>query len=304
MTKAASVESALTTWLAKLAATHRARPRTCEAYQRDVSAFLDFLQNHRGQSLNFAILEALTVADFRAYLARRQHDGLVSASIARALSAIRMFFRYLADEGLCVNDALHLVRTPRVPRKLPRPVSAEQARALIDDAGDRHNEAWVQARDEALFTLIYGTGLRIGEALSLTPAMLAQGSAIIIQGKGGKERLVPLLPIVREKLQHYRALVPMALAHDEPLFRGARGGPLSARLVQLRLAAVRRALNLPETVTPHALRHSFATHLLHEGADLRTIQELLGHASLSTTQRYTAIDLTALRAAIAKHPQG
>jgi integrase/recombinase XerC len=295
------VREAFAGWLQALGAQHMSA-RTREAYGRDVTYFLVFLAEHLGGAPNLADLATLSTADFRAYLARRQREGLQNASLARALASLRAFFRYLGDEGLALNDAIGLVRTPRVPQKLPRPLSAESAKNLIDAAGEGE-EPWLAARDEALFTLVYGTGLRIGEALGLTAAQLGGGESLIVKGKGNKERLVPLLPLVRAALARYRAVLPFSVAPDEPVFRGSRGGPLAPRLAQLRMAALRRALGLPESATPHALRHSFATHLLQEGADLRSIQELLGHASLSTTQRYTAVDLAGLRATIAKHPR-
>ena len=289
-------------WLADLAAGGRAAPRTCESYGRDVGAFLSFLHGHLGETPDLAALGSLTAADFRAFLAQRQREGLSAASLARALAALRGFFGWLQDEKLCTNDAIQSLQTPKVPKALPRPLPVEAATDLLG-AMDDADEPWIGARDVALLTLIYGTGLRIGEALALTPAVLKAGSSIIVKGKGGKERLVPLIPIVREALATYAQCLPFALEADAPLFRGARGGPLSPRIAQLRMAALRPALGLPETATPHALRHSFASHLLAEGADLRTIQELLGHASLSTTQRYTAIDLAALRATVQKHPR-
>jgi len=290
-------------WLATLETMQRAAARTREAYGRDVAHFLSFLTEHLGGTPSLKALAALTPADFRAYLARRQREGLVNASLARALASLRTFFRYLGDEGLCTNDALSLVRTPRVPQKLPRPLSVDGAQELIEAAGESEDAPWIGARDEALFTLVYGAGLRIGEALALTAASLQPATGLIVKGKGNKERFVPLLPIIREAIARYERILPFAVGSGEPLFRGARGGPLSPRIAQLRMADLRRALGLPESATPHALRHSFATHLLQEGADLRSIQELLGHASLSTTQRYTAVDLKGLRATIAKHPR-
>ena len=294
-----TLREAVAAWLA----TQRLSARTREAYGRDVLQFLVFLREHLGGAPDLAALADLTPTDFRAYLARRQREGLTNASLARALASLRAFFRHLGDEALCINDALGLIRTPRVPQKLPRPLSVESAQELIDAAGQGDDEPWIVARDEALFTLVYGAGLRIGEALGVTKAALKPATGLIVHGKGGKERLLPLLPIIREALAHYERLLPFAVEPDAPIFRGARGGPLSPRIAQLRMAALRRALGLPESATPHALRHSFATHLLQEGADLRSIQELLGHASLSTTQRYTAVDLKGLRATIAKHPR-
>lgn len=296
--------AALAQWLAALETLERASPRTVDAYRRDVDGFLDFLSGHLGGPVSLAELSRLSAADFRSYLAQRKRDGLAAASLARALSSVRAFFRYLSAENLVSNSSIHALKAPRVPRRLPRPLSVEGAGALVDQADADARKAWVGARDKALFTLIYGTGLRISEALSLTPRDLA-GETLTITGKGGKPRVVPLMAMVRETIDAYLRVLPFARTDDAPLFRGARGGALSPRLAQLAMEKLRLRLGLPESATPHALRHSFATHLLESGADLRTIQDLLGHASLSTTQGYTAVDLAQLRRAVAKaHPRG
>lgn len=300
-----AVRRAYTAWLTELGAAQRASRHTCEAYARDVAGFLAFVAEHEAKAASLADLARLSHGDFRAFLAHRRAAGLSNASLGRTLAGVRSFFRHLARDGLADNSAIHGLRAPRTKPGLPRPLAPESTGALLDAAGRDAAQAWIGARDQALFTLIYGTGLRIGEAVGLTPRALDAGDTITVRGKGNKERLVPLLPVIRESLDQYRALVPFALEPDQELFRGARGGPLSPRIAQLAMAALRRKLGLPESATPHALRHSFATHLLENGADLRAIQELLGHASLSTTQRYTAIDLTGLRATIAKaHPRG
>ena len=296
--------AALAQWLVALETLERASPRTVEAYRRDVEGFLDFLSGHLGGPVSLLDLSALGTTDFRSYLAARKRDGLAASSLARALSSVRAFFRYLSAENLATNSAIHALKAPRVPRRLPRPLSIESAASLLNQADADARDAWVGARDKALFTLIYGTGLRISEALSLKPGDVA-GETLTITGKGGKPRVVPLMAVVRDSLEAYLRVLPFAREDDAPLFRGARGGALSPRLAQLAMEKLRLKLGLPESATPHALRHSFATHLLESGADLRTIQDLLGHASLSTTQGYTAVDLAQLRRAVTKaHPRG
>ena len=300
---AAEVVTAYRNWLIDLSGPRRAAKLTVEAYARDVVGFLAFVNGHQGEPVTLALLSALKAADLRAFLAARRNDGLANASLARAFASVRAFYRFLAAAGLADSSAAEALSAPRVPRRVPRPLDLEGAAELIESAGEDARAPWIAARDTALFTLLYGAGLRVGEACGLT-ARQVQGEALIVRGKGDKERLVPLLPIVREALAQYRAAVPFTLAPESPFFRGARGGPLRPRLVQLAMARLRAALGLPENATPHALRHSFATHLLEDGADLRTIQELLGHASLSTTQAYTAVDLQSLRATVSRHPRG
>lgn len=292
-------------WLGDLAGSRRLAARTREAYSRDLGQFLSFLTEYRGAPPTLSAVRALKTADYRAFLAARKRARRAHASLARALAAVRSFVRFLARQGLLEASAVDALRAPRVPRRLPRPLAVPDAAAVVDAVGEEARATWIEARDQALVTLIYGTGLRIGEALALTPASLASGDVVLVRGKGGKERLVPLLPLVQEALARYQSLVPWPLEAQAPLFRGARGGALSPRMVQREMARVRRALGLPESATPHALRHSFATHLLAAGADLRTIQELLGHATLSTTQGYTAVELAGLRATVARaHPRG
>jgi len=298
---------AITRWHAWLGDERRASPHTVAGYGRDLAAFLEFLVEHLGSGVaDLAALAALTPADFWAYLALRAADQKMRSSTPRALSVLRGFFRFLSRRGLVKNAALAAERTPKLPRSVPKPLSEADADTTLETAKEDEDLApWIRARDVAVLTLLYGCGLRISEALGLTrrEAPLAP-STLTITGKGGKTRQVPVLPEVADAVQAYVAACPWQLAPDEALFRGVRGGVLHPRLVQQRMEDLRRALQLPETATPHALRHSFATHLLAGGGDLRSIQELLGHASLSTTQRYTALDAERLIAVYEKaHPR-
>ena len=276
------------------------------AYGDGVAAYVRFLEQHRGELLSLAAMAEVSAGDVRAYLAFRRggNHPLSPRSVSQALSAIRAFHLWLDRRLDTPNPALSLVRGPRLPRGVPRPVSELQARELIEDAGaDSDREDWEVARDEALLTLLWGCGLRISEALSLTRGDAPLAQAIRVTGKGGKTRMVPVLPAVREAIDTYLACLPRALGPDEPLFRAVRGGAYSPRHAQALMQKLRGRLGLPASATPHALRHSFATHLLGAGADLRSIQELLGHASLSTTQRYAAVDAAGLLAIYAKaHP--
>ncbi len=287
---AAEVRAAAAAWHAWLAAERRLSAHTVAAYERDLTAFFRFLSGHLGGPPGLADLTALRPADFRAYLARRRADGLGSTSLARALSAIRSFFRHLERAGLAQNPAVAGLRSPKLPRAVPKPLSVEGALAAVERVGELSEEPWIAARDAAVLMLLYGCGLRIGEALGLARRQAPEDATMVIDGKGGKQRLVPVLPIVIEAVAAYLALCPHRLGPDDPLFIGVRGKRLQAAIVQKQVRRLRGLLDLPETATPHALRHSFATHLLAGGGDLRTIQELLGHASLSTTQRYTEVD--------------
>jgi integrase/recombinase XerC len=277
----------------------RARPLTVEAYARDVGSFLSFLPIHLGEPVSAATLRALEPSDLRAWLARRRAGppALTDRSVARALAAVRSFLKWLDRREGIATPRLALVRGPRVTPGLPRPVSELAARDIMAHADEDAAEPWIGARDVAILLLLYGAGLRISEALGLTGKDAPLAAVIRVIGKGQKERLVPVLPVIAQAVETYRRLSPFQSGPEEALFRGAKGGPLSPRLVQLAVARARGALGLPDTATPHALRHAFASHLLGSGADLRVIQELLGHASLSTTQRYTAIDEKALRRA-------
>ena len=304
---APDLSAAVGEWLDWLAYEKRSSGHSLAAYRRDASAFLEFLTEHLGQAPSLASLEALTAADFRAWLAARAGRGLQPSSTARALSVVRNLFRWLKARGLAENAVLATIGTPRRKRSVPRALSPEEARECLDLAPALAKRAWSGKRDLAVLLLLYGVGLRIGEALSLRrrDAPRPGQTTLTVTGKGNKQRMVPLLPIVGEAIADYLAACPYAGEPDGPLFLAERGGPLGARHAQRRMAEVRALLGLPEGATPHALRHSFATHLLAGGGDLRAIQELLGHASLSTTQRYTEVDTTALMKVYQQaHPRG
>ncbi len=301
-----SAREALAAWLGYLEQERRASPRTVRAYGDCAQAYIAFLEQHRGGALSLAVMGEISGGDLRAYLAFRRsgEKGLAPRSVSQALSAIRAFHRWLDRRLDTPNAAIDLVRGPRLPPGVPRPVSEDQAHGLIEEAGfNADRPEWEIARDEALITLLWGCGLRISEALSLTAADNPLGETVRITGKGGKTRLVPVLPVVREAVAAYAAALPLALSPKDALFRAPRGGPYSPRHAQALMQRLRGRLGLPDSATPHALRHSFATHLLGAGADLRAIQELLGHASLSTTQRYMDVDAAGLLAAYSKaHP--
>jgi integrase/recombinase XerC len=302
---ASRLATPLDLWAGWLVGERRASPHTVDAYARDVAAFLDFLAGHLGGAPTLGDLARIEPTDLRAWLAKRARDGRARSSTARAMAAVRSLFRRLDRAGVVNNPVIAAARVPRVPASLPRPLSVGQARDALASAGEAP-VPWIGARDGALFHLLYGAGLRIGEALALDLGHLAgHGGLLRVRGKGGKDRIVPLLPAVQGALDAYLGLRPGAGGPEDAVFVGVRGGRLAAGVVQKRMREVRRALGLPESATPHALRHSFATHLLGEGADLRTIQELLGHASLSTTQRYTAVETENLLAVYrAAHPRG
>jgi integrase/recombinase XerC len=301
-----SARQALALWLEHLAKERRASPRTVEAYAFAGGRYINFLERHRGEALSLGAMGTLTAGEVRAWLAYlRQGDKPLSPrSLSQSLSAIRTFHRFLDRRMDTPNAAIALVRGPRVRPGAPRPVTEDQARGMMAEPSlDPDREDWEASRDEAVLTLLYGCGLRISEALSLKRSDAPLPESLRILGKGSKTRIVPVLPAVREAVDVYLADVPFVLSPDEPLFRAKRGGPLSPRHVQATVQKLRGRLGLPDSATPHALRHSFATHLLGAGADLRSIQELLGHASLSTTQRYTEVDAEALLSAYAKaHP--
>lgn len=291
-------------WQRDLGSVRRLADKTLEAYGRDLAQFLGFLSAHTGGAVSVATLRDLRAADIRAFMARRREDDLSSRSLARALSAIKSFFRFLEREGVAASEALNVVRAPRQPKSLPKALTVGEAKATIATTAELEDTPWVAARDIAVLSLCYGAGLRISEALALTGADL-DGSTLRVTGKGNKTRMVPLLAQVRAAVTSYLELCPFKLTPSQPLFRGEKGGVLSPRLIQLRVVKLRSALGLPPSATPHALRHSFATHLLGRGGDLRAIQELLGHASLSTTQIYTAIDTDRLLESYrAAHPRG
>ncbi|MDR6819481.1 integrase/recombinase XerC [Neorhizobium sp. 2083] len=282
-------------WLESLASERRLSENTLDAYERDSRQFLTFLTTHLGGPTRIADIHTLRPADLRAFLASRRREGSGARSLGRHLAGLRSFLRYLERKGLVNAAAAGAIRAPKQPKSLPKPLTDRQALNLVTTGAQLQEEPWIAARDAAVLTLLYGCGLRISEALGLKPHDLTPGATTLrITGKGGKTRLVPLLQIVFDAVEAYRKLCPYHLEAEKPLFRGARGGPLQPAIVQREMQKLRSAFGLPETATPHALRHSFATHLLAGGGDLRTIQELLGHASLSTTQVYTGVDSSRL----------
>ena len=282
-------------WLTQVAHERRLSVKTVEAYERDLRQFLTFLTGHLGGPPRLADLSGLKPMDLRAFLAERRREGAGARTLGRGLAGIRSFLRHLEKRGLANAAGVFAMRAPKQPKSLPKPLSADAALRVIDAQEQMSAEPWIAARDAAVLTLLYGCGLRISEALGLTPAEFPKGvESLRVTGKGGKTRLVPLLPAACEAVDEYLRLCPFQPGADEPLFRGARGGPLQPAIVQKQMRLMRGALGLPDSATPHALRHSFATHLLAGGGDLRTIQELLGHASLSTTQVYTGVDTARL----------
>lgn len=293
-------------WLAHLEGERGASPATIAAYERDLRQFLAFLRDALGHAPCLGDLARLEVKTVRAFMAGRRRAGMTGRSLARTMSALRTFFRWLEATEIVKATAVHRVALPRVPHSLPKPLTVEKAAAVVSGDGSDGAEEWIVARDIAVLLLLYGAGLRIAEAMSLrrADAPVSGRDVIRIVGKGSKERLVPVLPVTQAAIERYLSLCPYPLAGGDPLFVGAKGGPLSPRLIQLAIARMRERLELPATATPHALRHSFATHLLSAGADLRQIQELLGHASLSTTQVYTEVDRERLLAVYdAAHPR-
>jgi len=289
-------------WLDALLHGRDASDHTVAAYERDLRQFLAWLRHDLGHAPCLADLAHVNAKRVRAFMAARRRDGISSRSLARTLSALRTFFRWLEAQEIARNRTFQQVNLPKVPHGIPKPLTVEKAARVVGEPVDD----WIDARDAAVLLLLYGSGLRISEALGLTRAQapVTGRDVLRIVGKGGKERLSPVLPIAQDAVSRYLALCPHVLPPQEPLFRGEKGGPLSPRIIQLRMQTLRVNLALPETATPHALRHSFATHLLSAGADLRQIQELLGHASLSTTQVYTEVDRDRLLAVYDKaHPR-
>ncbi len=294
-----AVLRAIEDWRSWLQHEKRCSPHTLDGYGRDLSSFLAFACDHLGFRAGLRDLEQLRLADFRSYLAKRTGDGLSRASMARSLATIRNFYRFLDRAGLAHNAAINAIRGPRLPKSIPKALAADEALEVVDRIDGQSEEPWVGKRDVALAALLYGGGLRIGEALALNRGdrhAIRPGGTLRVTGKGGKQRLVPILDAVAAAVEDYAAHCPYMIGDDGPLFIGIRGRRLNPGVFQKQIRHLRRAMGLPETATPHALRHSFATHLLHGGGDLRTIQELLGHASLSTTQRYTAVDEARLNA--------
>ena len=305
----ADVSAEFLRWLAFLGGQKRMSPKTVEAYRRDATQFLLFMTEHLGGQPSLENLAALAPRDVRAFMAARRSQGIGARTLMRQLAGARSFARFLERDGKGKVGALNAVRAPKIAKTLPKPLTVPSAKRLSDTglrAGEER-EPWIFARDAAVLALLYGSGLRISEALGLSgkdvPAP-GQGDTIIVTGKGNKSRMVPVLPQVLTLVADYIALCPYDVSDDEPLFVGAKGGKLSPRIIQLTMERLRGALGLPDSATPHALRHSFATHLLSRGGDLRSIQELLGHASLSTTQIYTAVDTERLLDAYkAAHPR-
>ncbi len=292
-------------WLASIAALQGASEKTVDAYQRDVAGFIGFLSNHFGGDLGKSKLNDIKITDMRAWMAFERRRGVGPRSLARELSAVKSFFRWLGEaEGIEVTAPL-ATRAPKFKPQLPRPMARDQAKAMIDSAELQTTDGWTGARDAAVITLLYGCGLRISEALGLDRNAAPLGETLRIRGKGGKDRIVPVLPAARKAVDEYLELCPYPLEDGHPLFIGVRGKRLNARHIQKVMEQTRMQLGLPATATPHAMRHSFATHLLEAGGDLRAIQELLGHASLSTTQAYTALDQARLMEVYKKaHPKG
>lgn len=298
------VQQLIAGWRLELSAIRRLAAKTLEAYNRDLAQFVTFLSEHTGGRVSVKTLKDLRPADIRAFMAARRAKQVSSRSLARSLSALKSFFAHLEREGVLKSDALAAIRTPKLPASLPKALTVLEARSAVVATSELEDNPWVAARDIAVLALCYGSGLRISEALALRRADL-HGTAARIKGKGGKVRLVPLIEPVRGIIASYLNLCPFKNGPDVPMFRGVKGGVLSPRLIQLRVVQLRSALGLPPSATPHALRHSFATHLLGRGGDLRSIQELLGHASLSTTQIYTQVDTEQLLSAYRNaHPRG
>ncbi|WP_417728737.1 tyrosine recombinase XerC [Roseovarius sp.] len=300
-----AARDALEGWLAAQKALKGASANTIDAYARDVGDFLRFMTLHHGEAQGLGALGRITTADMRAWMAHTRGGDVGPRSLARKLSAVKSFYRWLSEREGFEPTAVLSTRSPKFLRKLPRPLTPEAASEMIDTLDAQSLTPWIAARDQAVVTLLYGCGLRISEALGLTGADLPLGPVLRIIGKGGKERLVPVIEPARAAVAHYARLCPYDITRNGPLFLGARGGALSPRLIQKVMEQARAQLGLPATATPHAMRHSFATHLLTAGGDLRAIQELLGHASLSTTQAYTGVDTARLMEVYARtHPQG
>jgi integrase/recombinase XerC len=299
-----AARDALQGWLEGQRALKGASEHTIDAYRRDVAGFLTFITEHKGAPQGLKPLMAISVQDMRAWMAFTRARGVGARSLARKLSAVKSFFRWLSQREAVEITAILSARAPKFQAKLPRPIAEDTARDMIDAVEFQQEAQWVAARDVAVVTLLYGCGLRISEALSLNASDAPLPPVLRIVGKGGKERVIPVLDAARDAVERYRGLCPYAMEAGDPLFRGQRGGRLSPRAVQLAMERARAQLGLPASATPHALRHSFATHLLSAGGDLRAIQELLGHASLSTTQAYTAVDQARLMEVYNKaHPK-
>ena len=295
----------LESWLKHLSALGGVAENTVEAYRHDLAGFFTFMGNHHGGAMGLEPLKSVTTSDMRSWMAHERDRGVAARSLARQLSAVKSFFRWFAERDGFEPTAVLATRSPKFQKKLPRPLAKDAAKAMIDTVETQQPKDWIAARDVAVLTLLYGCGLRISEALGLKRKDAPLPDVLRITGKGGKDRIVPVLEAAKTAVARYLKALPYEIAPDEALFRGARGGALSARIIAKSMENARMQLGLPATATPHAMRHSFATHLLEAGGDLRAIQELLGHASLSTTQAYTAVDTARLMEIYAKaHPRG
>ncbi len=302
-TREASIENFIKKWLEHISSLNNLSDKTVVAYDTDVKQFMAFLTSHLSSNVSNITLYNLTNADMRAWLSNERGKGITARSLARKLSAVKSFFRWLSKKENFDASAVLSTKPIRFQKKLPRPLTKPATEKVLSIVKDFSDIRWVAARDTAIITLLYGSGLRISEALAIQINQTPLSDVIIVTGKGQKERVVPILPIVRSSVDLYLKLLPYDLTPSEPIFRGLRGGVLNARLASRLIEKTRHSLGLMESVTPHAMRHSFATHLLEAGGDLRTIQELLGHTSLSTTQNYTAIDTTQLMKVYEKtHP--
>ena len=297
------IEDAFTNWLGNLKEVRNLSDNTLISYKHDVKSFIEFMSTHTGSEVSIKYLNDMKISDFRSFLSYLRNKDISSTSIARIISSLKSFFNYLLNTNLIESTVVQSLRTPKQKKSLPRPISSELAIETIKHAQDMEKEKWIGMRNKSILMLLYGCGLRISEALNLNFEDINENDYLIIKGKGNKERMVPLMDYVKNDIENYIHECPKNFMKDDPLFVGKRLDRLSPRIIQYVLEKIRHNLSLPETATPHALRHSFATHLLNSGGDLRTIQELLGHSSLSTTQKYTKVETEKLYDAYSKtHP--
>ena len=297
------IEDAFTNWLGNLKEVRNLSDNTLISYKHDVKSFIEFISTHTGSEVSIKYLNDMKISDFRSFLSYLRNKDISSTSIARIISSLKSFFNYLLNTNLIESTVVQSLRTPKQKKSLPRPISSELAIETIKHAQDMEKEKWIGMRNKSILMLLYGCGLRISEALNLNFEDINENDYLIIKGKGNKERMVPLMDYVKNDIENYIHECPKNFMKDDPLFVGKRLERLSPRIIQYVLEKIRHNLSLPETATPHALRHSFATHLLDSGGDLRTIQELLGHSSLSTTQKYTKVETEKLYDAYSKtHP--
>ena len=297
------IEDAFTNWLGNLKEVRNLSDNTLISYKHDVKSFIEFISTHTGSEVSIKYLNDMKISDFRSFLSYLRNKDISSTSMARIISSLKSFFNYLLNTNLIESTVVQSLRTPKQKKSLPRPISSELAIETIKHAQDMEKEKWIGLRNKSILMLLYGCGLRISEALNLNFEDINENDYLIIKGKGNKERMVPLMDYVKNDIENYIHECPKNFMKDDPLFVGKRLDRLSPRIIQYVLEKIRHNLSLPETATPHALRHSFATHLLNSGGDLRTIQELLGHSSLSTTQKYTKVETEKLYDAYSKaHP--